>query len=67
MPPPLESAAARACRDPFFLGWALAAYQKRRGLDDAALAAELGLAPPWQRLWQAPQARQAPCRPPSSR
>jgi hypothetical protein len=42
MRPPLEAAAARASRDPFFLGWALAAHQRRHGLDDAALAAVLG-------------------------
>jgi hypothetical protein len=34
--------AARASRDPRFLGWAIAAYQRRHGLDDAALADELG-------------------------
>jgi hypothetical protein len=46
MRPPLEAAAARASRAPFFLGRALAFHQRRHGLDDAALAAELGLAPP---------------------
>jgi hypothetical protein len=39
---PLERLAARANRDPFFLGYLLAAYQRRHGLDDAALAALLG-------------------------
>jgi hypothetical protein len=38
----LDTLAARAGRDPFFLGWALASSQKRHGLDDAALAALLG-------------------------
>jgi hypothetical protein len=33
---------ARASRDPWFLGFALAAYQHRHALDDAALARELG-------------------------
>ncbi len=41
----LRRLAGRACGDPWFLGWALAAYQRRRGLDDAALAAELGCVP----------------------
>jgi hypothetical protein len=31
--------------DPFFLGSALAAYQRRHGLDDDGLAAVLGCAP----------------------
>jgi hypothetical protein len=34
--------AARASRDPWFFGYALAAYQQRHGLDDAALAREPG-------------------------
>jgi hypothetical protein len=34
--------AARVSREPFFLGSALAAYQRRHGLDDAGLAALLG-------------------------
>lgn len=41
---PLARLAARAALDPTFLGYSLAAYQRRRGLSDAALAAELGLA-----------------------
>jgi hypothetical protein len=41
----LRRLAERACRDPWFFGWALAAYQRRHGLDDAALAAELGCVP----------------------
>jgi hypothetical protein len=42
MPPPLEAAAARASRHPFFLAQALVAYQREHALDDAALAAVLG-------------------------
>jgi hypothetical protein len=38
----LRRLAARASADPWFLGWCLAAYQRRHGLDDAALAEELG-------------------------
>jgi hypothetical protein len=38
----LEDLAARASRAPWFLGFALAAYQQRHALDDAALARELG-------------------------
>jgi hypothetical protein len=37
-----DALAARATADPFFLGWALTAYQRRHNLDDAAL---LGCAP----------------------
>jgi hypothetical protein len=38
----LRRMAEHASADPFFLGWALAAYQRRHGLDDAALARQLG-------------------------
>ena len=38
----LRRLASRASADPWFLGWALAAYQRRHGLDDAALADKLG-------------------------
>jgi hypothetical protein len=38
----LRRLAERASRDPWFLGHALAAYQQKHGLDDAALARELG-------------------------
>jgi hypothetical protein len=38
----LRRLAERACRDPWFPGWALAANQRRHGLDDAALARQLG-------------------------
>ena len=38
----LRHLAERACLDPWFLGHALAAYQRRHGLDDAALARLLG-------------------------
>jgi hypothetical protein len=38
----LEALAARASRDPWFLAFALAAYQERHALDNAALARELG-------------------------
>lgn len=38
----LRPLAERASTDPFFLGHAFAEYQRRHGLDDAALAAELG-------------------------
>jgi hypothetical protein len=41
----IDQLAARVGTDPFFLASALAAYQQRHGLDDAALAAELGCAP----------------------
>jgi hypothetical protein len=44
-PNPLDRLAARCAGDPFFLASALAAYQLRHGLDDAALAALLGCAP----------------------
>ena len=37
----LRRLANRASSDPWFLGWALAAYQRRHGLDDVALAEEL--------------------------
>jgi hypothetical protein len=40
----LARAATRAEREPFFLASALAAYRALSGLDDAALAAELGCA-----------------------
>jgi hypothetical protein len=43
--PALDALAARCASDPFFLASALAAYQQRHGLDDAALAAALGCAP----------------------
>jgi hypothetical protein len=48
MPDPLAdlaARAARACREPFFLGFLLAVYQERYRLDDAALAALLGCDP----------------------
>jgi hypothetical protein len=38
----LRRLAERASADPWFLGFVLSAYQRRQGLDDAALAAELG-------------------------
>lgn len=38
----MARAAARAADDPFFLASALAAYRQLTGMDDAALAAELG-------------------------
>jgi hypothetical protein len=41
----LEQLATRACLDRWFLGAALAAYQRRHYLDDAGLAATLGCAP----------------------
>lgn len=41
---PLEALARRAEREPFFLGWLLAAHARAAGLDDAALANELGCA-----------------------
>jgi hypothetical protein len=44
-PGALSRLADRAAADPFFLGRALAAYQRRHGLDDAALAVLLGCAP----------------------
>jgi hypothetical protein len=44
-PNALGALAARCASDPFFLASALAAYQQRRGLDDAALAAVLGSTP----------------------
>ncbi len=37
----LRRLAERASSDPWFLGWALVAYQRRYVLDDAALAREL--------------------------
>jgi hypothetical protein len=37
----LRRLAERASADPWFLGFVLAAYQRRHGLDDAALAREL--------------------------
>jgi hypothetical protein len=39
---PLDALARRVSDDPFFLASALAAYQRRHGLDDAALADLLG-------------------------
>jgi hypothetical protein len=41
----LEALAARASPDPFFLGSLLAEHQRRRGLDDGALAEALGCTP----------------------
>jgi hypothetical protein len=41
----LEALAARASRDPFFLGSLLAEHQRRHNLDDEALAAALGCTP----------------------
>jgi hypothetical protein len=38
----LRRLAERASADPFFLGFVLAAYQRRHGLDDRALARQLG-------------------------
>lgn len=38
----LDHLAARVASDPFFLAFALAVYQERHQLDDAALAALLG-------------------------
>jgi hypothetical protein len=38
----LETAAARAEAEPFFLAFALAAFQRQHGIDDIALAAMLG-------------------------
>jgi hypothetical protein len=38
----LRRLAERAAADPWFLGSVLATYQQRHGLDDAALAGELG-------------------------
>src|SRR6266516_2521566 len=42
MPDPLDTLAARAAGEPFFLAWLLAAYADSEGLDDAGLAAVLG-------------------------
>jgi hypothetical protein len=42
---PLDKLAARAAERPFFLASALAAYQKRHGLDDAGLCRLLGCPP----------------------
>jgi hypothetical protein len=42
---PLDALAARLSDDRFFLASALADYQRRHGLDDAALARELGCDP----------------------
>ncbi len=39
---PLERLARRACAEPSFLGWQLAAFARARGFDDDALAAHLG-------------------------
>jgi hypothetical protein len=44
-PNPLRPIARLACRRPFYLGWALAAYQQGHGLDEKRLAALLGCAP----------------------
>ncbi|HKI37990.1 MAG TPA: hypothetical protein VKA46_39415 [Gemmataceae bacterium] len=44
-PDPLDHLAARVSGDLWFLAAALARYQQRHGLDDAALAAALGCAP----------------------
>ena len=44
-PDRLEGLAARTSRDPFFLGSLLAEYQRRHGLDDCALVADLGCTP----------------------
>jgi hypothetical protein len=41
----LDTLTARVSDDPFFLASALAAYQRRHGLADIALAAELGCVP----------------------
>ena len=41
----LESLAARAAGEPFFLASLLAAYARSEGLDDAGLAAALGCPP----------------------
>jgi hypothetical protein len=40
----LAGLAGRACKGPFFLGHALAAYQEQHRLDDDGLAALLGCA-----------------------
>jgi hypothetical protein len=42
---PLEHLAARVAGDPYFLASVPAGYQRRHGLDDAALAALLGCNP----------------------
>jgi hypothetical protein len=42
MSEPLEDMAARLSADPAFFGHVISAYQARRGLTDAQLAAELG-------------------------
>jgi hypothetical protein len=42
---PFERLARRACADPSFLGWQLAAFAGARGFDDAALADFLGCPP----------------------
>jgi hypothetical protein len=56
---PLESLAARAAGEPFFLAAVLGPYALSEGLDDAALAAALGC-PPGElallRLCRAPRA-----------
>jgi hypothetical protein len=44
-PSALDALAARCAADPFFLASALAAYQQRHGLNEAALAALLGCPP----------------------
>lgn len=55
---PLARLAARAAADPHFLAHPLAAYARRHGLDDAQLAARLGVPPaalPHLRLCPAPR------------
>ncbi|HKI36887.1 MAG TPA: hypothetical protein VKA46_33855 [Gemmataceae bacterium] len=42
---PLDRMARRVAADRFFLASTLAAYQQHHGLDDYALAAQLGCAP----------------------
>ena len=42
MPEPLETLAARAADEPFFLAWLLSAYAFSEGMDDKSLAAALG-------------------------
>jgi hypothetical protein len=45
MSDPLDRLARRVADDSFFLSSVLTAYQDRHGLDDAALAAQLGITP----------------------
>jgi hypothetical protein len=42
VPEPLQALAARLSLDPSYLGHTLSTYQKRHGMDDAALADFLG-------------------------